>query len=180
MKWIRFDSVGGASGDMILGALLGLGVDFPAFSAQLEAALAEDPTYQAALVDMLAAEQKSTEIEERALRIRAISLLLNDGFERALQLYLDDQNITELTPSAVALLTLSFSEGPRLINVVPAQATTPTADLGLDLEQIQAQHKTAARVKQAQPATLSQAAQPWAPLASRAVRERAYVEGGAC
>ena len=149
-------------------------------SAQLEAALAEDPTYQAALVDMLAAEQKSTEIEERALRIRAISLLLNDGFERALQLYLDDQNITELTPSAVALLTLSFSEGPRLINVVPAQATTPTADLGLDLEQIQAQHKTAARVKQAQPATLSQAAQPRAPLASRAVRERAYVEGGSC
>ena len=39
MKWIRFDSVGGASGDMILGALLGLGVDFPAFSAQLEALL---------------------------------------------------------------------------------------------------------------------------------------------
>ncbi len=39
MKWIRFDSVGGASGDMILGALLGLGIDFAEFSARLEALL---------------------------------------------------------------------------------------------------------------------------------------------
>lgn len=121
-------------------------------TAQLDAALAEDPTYQAALVDMLAAEQKSTELEERALRIRSISLLLNDGFERALQLYLDDQNITELTTSAVALLTLRFSEGPRLINVVPQQVNEPTANIGLDLEQIEAQAQ-----KKADDAKLTQA-----------------------
>ena len=101
---------------------------------------------------MLAAEQKSTELEERALRIRSISLLLNDGFERALQLYLDDQNITELSTSAVALLTLRFSEGPRLINVVPQQVNEPTANIGLDLEQIEAQAK-----KQADEAKLTQA-----------------------
>lgn len=37
MKILRFDSVGGASGDMILGSLIGLGVDAHALSHSLEA-----------------------------------------------------------------------------------------------------------------------------------------------
>ena len=36
MKIIRFDSVGGASGDMILGALIGLGVDVDELNAELK------------------------------------------------------------------------------------------------------------------------------------------------
>ena len=35
MKVIRFDSVGGASGDMILGALIGLGADADILNREL-------------------------------------------------------------------------------------------------------------------------------------------------
>ena len=38
MTGLQFDSVGGASGDMILGALVDLGVDVKALQAKLEAA----------------------------------------------------------------------------------------------------------------------------------------------
>jgi hypothetical protein len=41
MKILKFDSVGGASGDMILGALLGLGVDRDALVRDLRALGAE-------------------------------------------------------------------------------------------------------------------------------------------
>lgn len=160
-------------------------------SAKLEGALAEDATYQAALVNMLAAEQKSTELEERALRIRAISLLLNDGFERALQLYLDDQNLEELNYSAVALLTLSFSDGPRLINVVPAQAAEPTADIGLNLEQILSQAQEQAPERDEAQRARSQAARPELPLPQQLhnmqqhrsapqLTQLSWKEGGAC
>ena len=41
MKIVRFDSVGGASGDMILGALIGLGADCGAVAQELDRLLAE-------------------------------------------------------------------------------------------------------------------------------------------
>ena len=42
MKILRFDSIGGASGDMILGALIGLGVDVDIILAQLKTVIPED------------------------------------------------------------------------------------------------------------------------------------------
>ena len=42
MKIIRFDSVGGASGDMILGALIGLGVDVDELNAELKTLMADE------------------------------------------------------------------------------------------------------------------------------------------
>ncbi|MDD2403612.1 MAG: nickel pincer cofactor biosynthesis protein LarC [Lentisphaerae bacterium] len=42
MKIVRFDSVGGASGDMILGALVGLGADISELSIQLSALLPDE------------------------------------------------------------------------------------------------------------------------------------------
>ncbi|OQA88691.1 MAG: hypothetical protein BWY31_00289 [Lentisphaerae bacterium ADurb.Bin242] len=42
MKFIRFDSVGGAAGDMILASLAGLGADLKAIGAVLRAAIPED------------------------------------------------------------------------------------------------------------------------------------------
>lgn len=46
MKILRFDSVGGASGDMILGSLIGLGVDAHALSHALEALKAGEFTIE--------------------------------------------------------------------------------------------------------------------------------------
>jgi pyridinium-3,5-bisthiocarboxylic acid mononucleotide nickel chelatase len=42
MKIIRFDSVGGASGDMILGALIGLGVDVNELNAELKTLMPDE------------------------------------------------------------------------------------------------------------------------------------------
>ncbi len=42
MKILRFDSIGGASGDMILGALIGLGVDVDVVYSQLKTVIPED------------------------------------------------------------------------------------------------------------------------------------------
>ncbi len=42
MKIIRFDSVGGASGDMILGALIGLGVDVEELNAELKSLMPDE------------------------------------------------------------------------------------------------------------------------------------------
>ena len=42
MRYIHFDSVGGAAGDMILGALIGLGADINVLNKELSAMLPEE------------------------------------------------------------------------------------------------------------------------------------------
>lgn len=84
----------------------------------LNAALAKSKPYQDALKTQNELEQISTEKEVRADNIRTISLKLDDGFPRAMELFLQEQNLNSVNNQAVALLTLTFSDGPRLINVV--------------------------------------------------------------
>ena len=48
MRTIQFNSIGGASGDMILGALIGLGLDLDALNTQLQSLLPEE-TYRITL-----------------------------------------------------------------------------------------------------------------------------------
>ena len=64
-------------------------------------------------------EQLSSQKEVRADEIRTISLKLDDGYSRAMSLFLQEQRLNDVSARAVALLTLSAYDGPRLINVVP-------------------------------------------------------------
>lgn len=96
-------------------------------TARLDSALEQDEAYQSAVRLLYELEDISSEKEQRAVGIRAISLKLNDGYQRAMNLFLGDQHLTGVTHRAVALLTLNFYDGPRLLNVV-GTGTVPAAD----------------------------------------------------
>ncbi len=92
-------------------------------------ALLEDDAYQEALANLKAMEKLSADKEIRADRIRTISLRLDDGYERAMNLFLQEQSLSEINDRAVALLTLAGYDGPRLLKSVPeAQDVTPAKD----------------------------------------------------
>ena len=85
----------------------------------LAKALEGNQEYQDALGVLLRLEQLSSQKEVRADEIRTISLKLDDGYTRAMSLFLQEQRLNDVSPRAAALLTLSAYDGPRLINVVP-------------------------------------------------------------
>ncbi len=81
--------------------------------------------YQTALAKLKECEDRSSRYEVRADNIRNISLKLDGGYEKAMNLFLEDRGYTDVTYRAIAELTLSFSDGPRLIEV-----TTPEGGNG--------------------------------------------------
>lgn len=83
--------------------------------------LAKREDYQQAIALLSNLEKISSEKEIRADDIRTISLRLDDGYSRAMSLFLQEQRLPEVTERAAALLTLLSYDGPRLINVVPVQ-----------------------------------------------------------
>lgn len=87
--------------------------------SSLAKALESNQEYQNALGVLLRLEQLSSQKEVRADEIRTISLKLDDGYSRAMSLFLQEQRLNDVSARAAALLTLSAYDGPRLINVVP-------------------------------------------------------------
>ena len=83
--------------------------------------LSKREDYQQAIALLSNLEKISSEKEIRADDIRTISLRLDDGYSRAISLFLQEQRLPEVTERAAALLTLLSYDGPRLINVVPVQ-----------------------------------------------------------
>lgn len=83
--------------------------------------LSKREDYQQAIALLSNLEKISSEKEIRADDIRTISLRLDDGYSRAMSLFLQEQRLPEVTERAAALLTLLSYDGPRLINVVPVQ-----------------------------------------------------------
>lgn len=86
---------------------------------QIDQELAANKDYVQAQQRLTELEQVSSQKEIRADEIRTISLRLDDGYSRAMTLFLQEQRLNEVTARAVALLTLLSYDGPRLINIVP-------------------------------------------------------------
>lgn len=77
-------------------------------------------------------EQVSSRLERKADDIRTISLKLDDGYERAMSLFLEDQGLTAVSDKAIAILTLMFSDGPRLIDVMSNSALDSAVEMPAD------------------------------------------------
>ena len=92
-------------------------------SAQLDEALQQSTAYQDALTRLKECEDISSRYEVRADNIRTISLKLDDGYERAMALFLEDMGFSEVSYKAVAVLTLQHADMPRLTDVDPSSVT---------------------------------------------------------
>ena len=92
-------------------------------SAQLDEALQQSTAYQDALTRLKECEDISSRYEVRADNIRTISLKLDDGYERAMALFLEDMGFSEVSYKAVAVLTLQHADMPRLTDVDPSSIT---------------------------------------------------------
>lgn len=94
--------------------------------SSINSALEQNEEFQSASTLLKKLEEISAAREVRADEIRTISLRLDDGYRRAMDLFLQEQRLSEVNQRAAALLTLSGYDGPRLITVVPGEAESET------------------------------------------------------
>ena len=90
--------------------------------AQLDQAIPPSTAYQDALTRLKECEDISSRYEVRADNIRTISLKLDDGYERAMALFLEDMGFSEVSYKVVAVLTLQHADMPRLTDVDTSSA----------------------------------------------------------
>lgn len=83
-------------------------------------ALHQDENYQNALLKLKECEEQSNRLEIRANNLRGISMKLDDGYPRAMQLFLEDMGFNEIDYKAMAVLTLQSASVPHLTDLAPS------------------------------------------------------------
>lgn len=90
---------------------------------ELSEALHQDENYQNALLKLKECEEQSNRLEIRANNLRGISMKLDDGYPRAMQLFLEDMGFNEVDYKAMAVLTLQSAAVPHLTDLASSTAT---------------------------------------------------------
>lgn len=101
---------------------------------ELELAVESSADYQNATNLLRQYEQTYEQKMDEAADIRSISMRLDDGYTRGMNLFLMDQHLSEVNGRAIALLTLTSSDGPRLLNALDNVNVEGTAVSGTEVD----------------------------------------------